>query len=288
MSLQLITISGEPGCGKTTVARQVAHILQAEYYSTGHLLRQLANELGISILQLNQQAELDQTIDQKIDQKTLELGLNLQKNTVVDARLGWHFLPKAFKVYLTCPSKIAAQRVFQRNTSTESYADLATAEQGLMQRQASENARFYKFYRVHLSQLRNYDLVIDTSFADPQSIADKIIAYSCQNLVTPTVLLNPQSILVPYLPSVADYPKTKNQLARVESFWCMFTLPEDLEVALSNADDFYAATFLGMDTEVFGLHQTIKTIAQKLITVAGVKAWEKKYHFSYIQYPSWL
>ncbi|MBI2654170.1 nucleoside monophosphate kinase [Candidatus Woesearchaeota archaeon] len=81
-----ITISGKAGTGKSTVAKLLAHKLNLKHYSIGDLMRAMAKEKGITLLELNQLAEQDKSIDLELDDKLKELGQE-KDNFVVDGRL---------------------------------------------------------------------------------------------------------------------------------------------------------------------------------------------------------
>ena len=48
----VITISGEPGAGKSTTAKLLAKKLSCKHYSTGDFMRDMAEERKISLLEL--------------------------------------------------------------------------------------------------------------------------------------------------------------------------------------------------------------------------------------------
>ena len=51
----IITISGTPGSGKSTVAKMIATKLGFKHYSTGDFMRQMAKERGISLEELSKE-----------------------------------------------------------------------------------------------------------------------------------------------------------------------------------------------------------------------------------------
>ena len=106
----IITISGEPGSGKSTVAKAIAEKLKIKHLSAGDFMRELAAERKMTILELTQKAEKDQSIDKEIDERTKKLAE--QDNFIIDSRLAWYFIPKSLKIYLKCSADEAAKRVF--------------------------------------------------------------------------------------------------------------------------------------------------------------------------------
>jgi predicted cytidylate kinase len=176
-----ISITGEPGCGKTTVAKIVCEQLGSDYTSTGSIQREIAANMGITTLDLNKLAETDPSIDEKIDSHTRALA-HSGRSVLVDSRLAWRFLPQSLKVFLVCPPSVAASRVFDQNRANESYPTKEAAIAALIARYESEKARFAKYYGANLANLRNYDLVIDTAVASPAQVAEVIIRAAKQHV----------------------------------------------------------------------------------------------------------
>lgn len=161
----IVTISGELGSGKSTVGKLLAEKLAFEYLSTGQMQRQLANTLGMTILELNTHAKDNTEIDRQLDTYIKNLQ-NVSADMVIDSRLAWYFLPDSYSIYLTVDPNIAAERIFNdlsRNTSENSYASIEDALQKAAERKALENQRFFELYSIDCTDIRNYDFVLDTS-----------------------------------------------------------------------------------------------------------------------------
>lgn len=63
----LITISGVPGSGKTTVARLVARALDLEHVYAGDIFRRQAEAAGLTLPEYLRRAESDPSIDRELD-----------------------------------------------------------------------------------------------------------------------------------------------------------------------------------------------------------------------------
>jgi cytidylate kinase len=186
-----ITIAGDIGGGKTTTARELARRVAVEMRSTGGIQRQLAAARGITTLELNRLAETDPSIDDQIDTylKTLPNG-----NLVVESRMAWRFVPNTRKLFLYVLEHEAANRILRANRDDESYRLLDDAVFDISERRKSEVKRFKKYYDVNIDDLRNYDRVIDTTFAAPQSVADRILRPDLlQN--SPGIWLHPKNLV---------------------------------------------------------------------------------------------
>lgn len=183
MELKNITITGDLGSGKSTVARNFESKYGAKRVSTGEVQRQLAEDLGIDTLELNKRAEIDPSIDIKIDSifKSLNQSPEL---LVVDSRMAWHFMPDSFKISMKVDLDVAAQRVWDNERKGERYKSFEECKQALRNRRDSERARFLKTYNVDLTDPSNFNMVIDTSHTVASEVAREVLeAYEryCQN-----------------------------------------------------------------------------------------------------------
>jgi CMP/dCMP kinase len=175
-SYRSIVISGDLGSGKSTVSRELARRLGVRRVSVGDLYRQMAQSRGMSALQLNLHAELDDAVDGYVDQLQQEIATS-DEQLVVDGRLAWFFFTGAFKAHLITDPLVAASRVLSRPPDeVEAYSSLAEAKERLANRSESERIRFLTRYGADKNRLRNYDLVCDTSRAPSDEVVDRIIA----------------------------------------------------------------------------------------------------------------
>jgi cytidylate kinase len=174
MHFQHIAISGEPGTGKTSVARSLAGAYGLEVVSTGELQRSMAASMGLSTLEANYLAERDSAFDRKIDDALVSAGKS-QAPAIFDSRLAWHFVPSAFKIHLMVDPHVAAERLLKVRTSgVEKYVSIEDARIAAEERYQSERRRFLATYNVDIARLRNYDLIIDASDATVSSIVAEI------------------------------------------------------------------------------------------------------------------
>ncbi|MDE6313346.1 MAG: dephospho-CoA kinase [Lachnospiraceae bacterium] len=169
-----ITLTGNLGSGKTTIC----NILQEQGYeivSTGKIFRQIAEEKNVTVIELNKMAEQDRSIDDLLDHRTAQLGETLN-HVVFDSRLAWNFVPDSFKVFLLVETEEAARRVFQDSErNAESYDSVAGAREGLIHRANLEKNRFQELYSINYYNAANYNLVIESTKANPEEIAKEIL-----------------------------------------------------------------------------------------------------------------
>jgi len=170
----IITISGQPGSGKSTTADAVAKLLKYERFSSGDLMREIAKKRQVTIGELNFLAEKDTSIDEELDSRLRELGEKRDK-LVIDSRLGFYWIPNSFKVYLDLDLSIAASRIFadmnENRTKSGETADSAyDVEVSIRSRLYSERKRYEALYGVNPYKLHHYDLIVDTSRNNPDSV----------------------------------------------------------------------------------------------------------------------
>jgi cytidylate kinase len=172
---EIVTLSGDIGGGKSSVARILKEALGFQLISAGGIQREIAASMGLTTLQLNERSAKDRSVDDRIDSHTQRLG-ETGDHIIVDSRLAWHFIPAAYKVFLSVDPAIGAERVFEASRSDEDHGSLAEALENNLTRTRLEAVRFRTLYGIELRDYRNYDLVVDTSFTSPQQVASIIEA----------------------------------------------------------------------------------------------------------------
>lgn len=173
----IITISGDPGSGKSTVAKAIAEKLKLKHISAGDFMRELAAEKKMTILELVKIAEKDPAIDKEIDERTKKLAE--KDNFIIDSRLAWNFIPKSLKIYLKCSTDEAAKRIFaQKRGGIE--AENITLEQtkaNVIAREQSEIKRYKKYYGIDFKKEENYDFVLDTTKLTIPEAIEEVLEY---------------------------------------------------------------------------------------------------------------
>jgi cytidylate kinase len=198
----ILTLSGDIGSGKSSVASDLQKLAGYDIIGTGKIQRAIAERRGLTTLELNRISETDRSVDDEIDNYVIETG-KTQDNLIIDSRLAWHFIPSAFKVYLSVDPVIGAERVFGAGRSDEHNPSLEATLQNNLKRQSYEDQRFYKLYNVHFRLFDNYDLIVDTSYTAPETIARKI--YECfeirnQGGSFPALWLDPRRLSPTHVP----------------------------------------------------------------------------------------
>ena len=168
----LITISGLPGSGTTTVSRLVADALELARVPGGEVFRQLAAEAGMSLAEFGvlarSQPDIDRELDDRLEAHAREGGC------VIESRLaGWIATRAgllAVRVWVDCDERVRAERVAVRDGSSpdEALADNAA-------RSDLERTRYRSVYDIDLDDRSTYDLVLDSTGTSPEALADVIV-----------------------------------------------------------------------------------------------------------------
>ena len=173
----IITISGRPGSGKSVVASRVAQALGLRHVSAGDFMREMAAERGLSILELSRSAEEQSSIDHEIDARTVRLAEE-DDDFVMDARLGWRFVPASVKVFLEVRPEVAARRIFDAGRGTEhENVSLEETMAAIRSRTASERKRYLDYYGLDYTEHDQYDLVVDTSDHTIDEVVETVLEH---------------------------------------------------------------------------------------------------------------
>lgn len=196
-----ITITGNLGSGKSTIARLLSEKYNFEVYSTGKIQRELASQMNLSTLELNQLMMSDRKYDHMIDDETTRISReNKDKNIIFDSRLAWHFVEHSFKVFVSVSLDVAAERIMNdQRGSVENYSSIEEAKQLLAERAKTESIRYKDIYNLNYMDFSNYNLVIDSTYSDPDTIAGIIMeeakAYYANPKDTSKMLVSPKRLI---------------------------------------------------------------------------------------------
>ena len=168
----LVTISGPPGSGKSTVAAAVAEVFDFEHVSGGDIFRSLAADRGYTLQEFNELAEEDDTIDRDLDRRLRETARD-RDEVVLESRLsGWMAGDYAdLRVWLDAPLEIRAARIADRET-----IDVDTALADTREREASEKKRYREYYDIDFEDRSIYDLGVNTARWTADAVTELVVS----------------------------------------------------------------------------------------------------------------
>jgi len=165
----IICIAGMSGCGKSTVARNLAKKYGLKHLSGGDMLKALAVKTGYKPRERGwwetedgrsflQQRMRDQEFDKKVDEELMKWAK--RGNVVLDSwTMPWLLKEEAFKVWLEASPDERARRLARRNRISVEEALRALEEKD------EKTKRLYKrLYGFDLGEdFSPFDLVFDTN-----------------------------------------------------------------------------------------------------------------------------
>ena len=110
----IVTISGDPGSGKSLVISRLKENLSAPLICVGQVMRDMAKDRGMSLLEFHKIAAKDLSMDKDIDDQAAYKARELNKSesiVLVDGRTQFYFLPESLKLYIGVSPEIGAQRI---------------------------------------------------------------------------------------------------------------------------------------------------------------------------------
>jgi cytidylate kinase len=167
----LITVSGLPGSGKTTVAALVSDRLRLRHVYAGDLFRKEAESRGLTLEDFARLAEQDHEIDRTLDRKMLEVARD--GDVVLEGRLAGFMAHRAglsaVKVRLEAREDVRAERIAKREGG-----GLEDVRRRMQAREQSDARRYRTIYGFDYYDRGLYDLVIETDARTPEDTADLI------------------------------------------------------------------------------------------------------------------
>ena len=138
----IITITGMPCSGKSSIAKMIAEKHGFRRIGVGDMFKDEAKSRGLSAEEFNALCMKDPSYDFFIDNKTAELGKELEGQKIIfDSRLAWHFVPKSYKVYVNLQDeKVLVERMLcSDREGKEKFTSAEEVKRSVLNRQRLED-----------------------------------------------------------------------------------------------------------------------------------------------------
>ncbi|MBS3123140.1 cytidylate kinase family protein [Candidatus Woesearchaeota archaeon] len=193
----IITISGTPGSGKSTIAKTIVKDLNAEYIYVGGIRRELAKNKGMTLEELNVYAQTHPETDVDIDKEVAKTAREKERDgskggkiVLVEGRTQYHFLPESLKIFIKVSISEAAKRIWKdlQNKETKQQRNegevksLEDMEKHIISRQKEDLNRYQKYYKINPEDESQYDFVLDTSKMNAEEASRKVLSFIKDNL----------------------------------------------------------------------------------------------------------
>ena len=156
----LLTLSGLPGSGTSSVSSRLVAALGVDHVDGGTVFRSMAAERGMSLPAFAAVAESDDSIDRDLDHRLTERAR--AGDVLVESRLAGWLVTRAgiegLRIWIHCDEGERARRVGSRDGHDAPGALVANRD-----REASERLRYLRYYGIDLTDTTIYDLVLDST-----------------------------------------------------------------------------------------------------------------------------
>lgn len=300
-----ISITGDLGSGKSTIAKLLSKKLGFDYISTGAIFREIAKEYGVEVLDLNKHALTDTTIDDRVDGKLKEYN-ECTRDIIIDSRLAWHFVPNSHKFYFEVDSNIAANRVLgdKERQNEQAYHDLGSAYTALQERKKTENKRYLERYGIDCENIHNYDIVVNTSLADINTVCNVMMhiiellkkkKHVAGYWLSPQMLYPTENIRTIAQPEALSLRKTIEEkgynddmvvkCVKVDGRYYIWDGHKRCSAAIYNNIPYVPVEIIAIDNEEIYKGHTALNFVVNNIEQRRYFDWEDAHQFTFISYP---
>lgn len=260
-----VTISGNIGSGKSTVAKLLSMQLNYKVFDAGEEFRKIAESKGYNVLGLNQ-AHITE-VDKELDEKIKQMGEN-HSDIIFVSRTAWHFVPNAFKIYLAVNENVGASRVYTRPWNNEKYSDVIDAFYYNRERITVEDARYKELYNItREQQIKESNLVFYVGNLDVETVVRFIKEYpwstDIHRLACPTMALIPTQVIRDFSPMLLTLPMPEQNMEFVIADDICLNYNRNIPMILDG-------------------HHRVASMCRNSIIIVATKHWEMRDYLNYV------
>ncbi len=158
----IITMSGVPCSGKSTIAKMLAEKMGWRRESMGDIFKEMAGDMPLN--KFYKELENNPEKEKECDLMQKEWGEKYD-DFILDARIAFHFVPreKSYNIFFDLPIDEAAKRAYNRGREGkgESFSDLEESKASIEERMGIERTRYESLYGINHLDKKNYDYIVD-------------------------------------------------------------------------------------------------------------------------------
>ncbi|MDP6656024.1 MAG: AAA family ATPase [SAR324 cluster bacterium] len=174
-----ITLAGSPGSGKSTLRMLLAEHYGLSTKGTGDFMRKLSAKYGYSDITqfLVEYVSVHPEVDHQVDEEQRIFGKE-NDDFVLDAHLGFHFVPDSIRICLICDLEEAARRILDdTERTTEDATNIRGSINASKKRRDTMRKNFMSLYQVDIDDHSNFDVVLDTTSLSSAEVFERASAF---------------------------------------------------------------------------------------------------------------
>ena len=116
-------------------------------------------------------------VDYQIDEEQRIFGVQ-NEDFVLDAHLGFHFVPDSIRICLTCNYEESAHRILaDKGRTSEAATTITDSKEASKKRWETMRNNFLSLYKVDLDDPSNFDLKLDTTYLSSAEVFDRVSTF---------------------------------------------------------------------------------------------------------------
>ena len=179
-----ITLAGSLGSGKSTLRDMLAKHYGLNIKGTGDFMRELSKKHGYSDITkfISEYVSEHPEIDMQVDEEQRIYGEE-NDDFVLDAHLGFHFVPDSIRICLKCDTAESARRILEdKKRTTEDAKTFSESIESSVKRRRVMRKNYQNLYQVDIDDFKNFDFVLDTTRLSYEEVFKKVKSFIEQRI----------------------------------------------------------------------------------------------------------
>jgi len=173
----IITLGGNLGAGKTTLATRLSKALGYEELYMGGLMREMAAEQNMTIEQFYGRLKNNPEFEKSLDERQEKM-MHEKENLIAQGRVAWFFAKrsphKVFNIFLAVSPEVGAQRTNLREKNAGKAPEEAVKTNAF--RANLEVERYNMLYGIeNFLDPAHYDFILDTTNLTEDQVQEKVM-----------------------------------------------------------------------------------------------------------------